>query len=166
MCDVGFGDGPNRAVFRAGVHAIVENSPQWGRRGSYYHPILFPLSSSPRKRDFWVAGTWCALHMIHLRLVPDPITPWWLYAAIYGQDGLPSDLASIRALDPTSSALLEPWFDFTSSQVVGSDPTSPIRQLLTVYLGINDVSAFLRRSDLSQPLWDLQGPSLSITSIA
>jgi hypothetical protein len=137
--DAGYGDGPNRAVFRAGVRILVENSPQWGCRGNYYHPILFPLSTSPRQRDFWVAGTWCALHWIHLGLAPDPISPWWLCAIIHGRDGLPNDLATIRVLDPPSATILEPWFQFTASNILGTDIQNPVRQLLITYLELNDV---------------------------
>jgi hypothetical protein len=79
--------------------------------------------------------------MIHLRLAPDPITPWWVYAAVKGEDSLPKDLAYIRALDPASAAILEPWFTFASSDILGSDVQSPVRQLLIVYLDLNDVSS-------------------------
>jgi hypothetical protein len=132
------GLGPQRAVFRKGVQIILE-MPIWGRRGDHFHPVLFPLNSSPRKKHFWVAGTWSALHMLHLGLAPDPITPWWFYAAVYGENGLPENLAYIRALDPTSATVLEPWFTFTHSDILGNDAGSPIRQLLIVYLELNDV---------------------------
>jgi hypothetical protein len=131
------GIGPNRAVFRAGVHALVD-MPIWGRRGDFFHLVLFPLSESPRKRNFWVGGTWSALHMIHLGLAPDPITPWLLYAAVCGR--LPEKLTYIRALDPSSAAILEPWYNFSASDILGNEPQCQIRQLLVIYLDINDVS--------------------------
>jgi hypothetical protein len=135
----GYGDGPNCAVFRRGVRLLVENSPQWGRRGDFYHPVLSPLITPARLRDFWVAGVWCAIHIIHLGLAPDPVSPWWLFAIVYGQDGLPSDLTGIQALDPNSANILEPWFKFTESDTLDTRNKGLIRQLLVTYLDLSDV---------------------------
>jgi hypothetical protein len=76
--------------------------------------------------------------MIHLGLAPDPITPWLLYAAVCGR--LPEKLTYIRALDPSSAAILEPWYNFSASDILGNEPQCQIRQLLVIYLDINDVS--------------------------
>jgi len=81
--------------------------------------------------------------MVHLGLAPDPITPWWIYVAVNGEGGLPDDLGYIRALDPTSAAVLEPWFSFSPSDILGNDVRCPIRQLLIIYLDLNDVSRIL-----------------------
>jgi hypothetical protein len=77
--------------------------------------------------------------MIHLGLAPDPVSPWWIYAAIFGQHGLPNDLESIAVLDPASAVTLEPWFNFSASDVLGST-SSPVGQLLVTYLEFGSVS--------------------------
>jgi hypothetical protein len=73
-------------------------------------------------------------------LTPDPISPWLLYAAVYGQDGLPRDLNYIRALDPVAAEILEPWFRFHPTNVIDDGFLGPIQQLLITYLEIHEVS--------------------------
>jgi hypothetical protein len=64
-----------------------------------------------------------------------------LLAAVYGKEGLPRDLASICDLDPTSASKLQPWFGFTAADTISDSIYDPVRQLLTVYLDIHDVSS-------------------------
>jgi hypothetical protein len=79
----GVGDGPLRAVLRAGLQALIA-SPLFGLQGDFYHPALLPFPSSPRQGGFWTAGFWCAYYMVTLCLTPDPISPWLFFAVIYG----------------------------------------------------------------------------------
>lgn len=137
------GDGPTRSVLRAGVRKVTENSPIFGLRGEFYHPLFFPVASSYRENAFWVAGFWSAIHVIALRLTPDPITPWLLYAAVYGRDGFPTDLQYIRALDPVSAATLEPWYAFQFTDTLRDGVLGPVQQLLMTYLDIHEVCRLL-----------------------
>jgi hypothetical protein len=134
------GDGPARAVLRAGVLSLVQKSRLFGLRGDYYHPLLMPVSSSSRKGKFWVAGFWTAVHILNLGVTPFPITPWWFYAIAGGKDNLPVDLDYIRVLDAESAADLEPWFKFTAEDILRpNDHTSPVGQLLINHLNFHDV---------------------------
>jgi hypothetical protein len=138
---VAHGNGPKRAVLRAGVRALVQDTPRFGHQGDFFQPIFYSILPTPREKEFWVTGTWCALHLLHLGLMPDPITPWLIYAAVGGKDRFRFDLDYIRALDPTSAKILKPWFEFDETGVLGeNDPLNPIRQLLITYLNISDVS--------------------------
>jgi hypothetical protein len=134
------GNGPTRAIFRAGIQALVQNSSLFGLQGDFYHLTLLQISASPRQSTLWAAGFWCALHMIALGLIPDPITPWLFYAVVFGKEGLPKDLDYIRTLDPASAQLLEPWFQFHPDDVLSpADFSNPVCQLLVQYLNIHDV---------------------------
>jgi hypothetical protein len=108
-------------------------------RGDYYHPSFLPVPSSSRATHFWVAGFWSAIHLVTLLLIPDPISPWLFYSAVYGKEGIPKDLEYIRALDPASATILDPWFTFTATDCLDNNPTGPIQQLLIAYLDIYEV---------------------------
>jgi len=142
--NISTGNGPIRAVLRAGVHKIIERFPIFGLRGDFYHPIFFPVMSSCRTNAFWIAGVWSAIHMMMLHLAPDPISPWLLYAAACGRDGFPTDIGYIRALDPFSATVLEPWFSFNATDTLGDDMTGPIQQLLIAYLELPEVRCLCR----------------------
>jgi hypothetical protein len=133
------GIGPLRATLRAGIHKTIKSNAIFGLRGDFYHPKFFPVASAHRENAFWVAGFWSAIHLIKLSLMPDPISPWLLYAAACGKDGFPTELEYIRALDPRSAAVLEPWYTFHASDILHGDMTGSIQQLLIVYLDLHDV---------------------------
>jgi hypothetical protein len=99
------------------------------------------VASSRREDKFWVAGFWSAVHLVTLLLTPDPISPWLLYAAVYGESGLPTDLESIRALDPHSATTLEPWFALRATDIIGDGVGGPVQQLLMLHLDIHEVSS-------------------------
>jgi hypothetical protein len=124
---------------RAGVAVLTDTFPIFGLRGDYYHPLFVPMVSARRDQYFWIAGFWCALHLIKLRLAPDPITPWLLYAAVYGKEGLPVDVEYIHALDPASATILRPWFSFSATDILDDSLTGPIQQILITYLDIHEV---------------------------
>ena len=136
---VAFGNGPLRAVLRAGVKRITQ-SHIFGLRGNFYHPSFMPVTSTSREKLFWIAGFWSAFHLISLKLAPDPITPWILYAAVYGQDDFAVDLNYIHALDPVSARILEPWFAFRADDVLPDGVGGDLAQLLMVYLGVHEAS--------------------------
>jgi hypothetical protein len=136
--DPGVGDGPLCAVLRAGVFSLTQ-LPIFGLRGEFYHPHFIPMVSILRKQQFWMAGFWSAMHLILLGLAPDPISPWLLYAAVYGKDGLPIDLDYIRALDPTSASILQPWFLFSAADTLDGGIIGLVQQLLITYLDIHEV---------------------------
>jgi hypothetical protein len=133
-------------VLRAGVRHLVNNSPIFNLRGDFYHPAFLPVPSSYRENHFWRAGFWSAFHLITLLLTPDPISPWLLYAAVYGKEGLPKDLDYIRALDPTSANILEPWFAFKATEILHDGVLGPIQQLLMQYLDVHEVCYLLSDS--------------------
>jgi hypothetical protein len=137
------GDGPTRSILRAGVRKLVEGSPIFGLRGDVYHPLFFPVATTIREDMFWIAGFWSAMHLVTLLLTPDPISPWLLYAAVYGESGIPTDIEYIRALDPHSATTLEPWFAFQATDSISDDAGEPIQQLLMHHLGIHEVSSYL-----------------------
>jgi hypothetical protein len=139
LFEAGYGDGPNRSVLRTGIQLLVENSPHWGCRGASYHPLFSAFITPIQLREFWVAGVWCGIHIIHLGLAPDPITPWWLLAVVYGQEGLPTNLSAIEALDPVSAKTLAPWFQFGESDILASENGRLVQQLLITYLEMHDV---------------------------
>src|ERR1700751_646484 len=91
----GVGLGPLRCVIRAGVKQVTQY-PIFGLRGDFYHPHFLSVTSTYRQNLFWVAGFWSAFHLVTLKLMPDPITPWLFYAAIYGKDDFPTDIDYIR----------------------------------------------------------------------
>jgi hypothetical protein len=126
-------------VLRAGVEQLTKGSAIFSRRGNLYHIAFLPINFH-REASFWVAGFWSAIHLIALQLTPDPISPWLLYAALYGKNGFPKDLNYIRALDPASAEILEPWFSFRTTDVIGPGFTGPIQQLLITYLQIHEAS--------------------------
>jgi hypothetical protein len=136
----GVGNGPVCSVLRAGVHRLVEKSPIFNLRGDFYHASFLPVISLHRENSFWVAGFWSAIHLVTLLLAPDPISPWLLYAAAYGKEGFPTDLNYIRALDPTSAQILDPWFAFGAADTLSDDVLGPIQQLLMTYLDVHEVS--------------------------
>lgn len=136
------GTGPLTSVLRAGVRLLVE-MPYFKLGGSFYQLSILPIAvtSLPRQTMFWVAGFWSAIHLIMLSFTPDPISPWLLYAAVYGKRGFPKRLEQIRELDPISADLLEPWFAFGATDTLGP-LLDPVPQLLVNYLGIEEVSHF------------------------
>jgi len=137
---VGTGRGPLAAVLRAGVRKLVE-SAVFNLRGDFYHLDFHPVNFG-RDTAAWIAGFWSAVHLITLKLTPDPISPWLLYAAVYGKGGLPNDLNYIRALDPTAAKILEPWFSSQPTDIISDDLLDPIRQLLITYLEIHEVCCY------------------------
>jgi hypothetical protein len=134
----GIGIGPTRAVLREGVKRLTE-SPIFGLRGDFYHLDFQRVTSSERQNLHWVAGFWSAFHLIALKLTPDPITPWLFYAVVYGESGFPTDIDYIRALDPTSAAILEPWFAFHEGHILPDGVDGEVQQILMVYLEIHEV---------------------------
>jgi hypothetical protein len=135
----GIGRGPLASVLRAGVQIITKKSPVFNLGGDYYQPSFLSVLSNHRVTRFWIAGFWSAVHLITLLLTPDPISPWLFYAAVYGKEGIPTDLAYIRALDPASAKILGPWFTFAATDCLDGDLLGPIHQLLVTYLEIHEV---------------------------
>jgi hypothetical protein len=75
-----------------------------------------------------------------LGLAPDPISPWWILATIFGNKTcMDLDLNYIEALDPDSAKILKPWFGFLASDTLQVASTDPIYQLLVQYLELTDV---------------------------
>ena len=136
--EVGTGKGPLAAVLRAGVQKLVDDSPIFTRRGDFYHLAFLPVNFG-RHTLSWIAGFWSAIHLIALGISPDPISPWLLYAAVYGKNDFPKDLHYIRALDPAAADILEPWFAFSPTDVIGDSLLGSIPQLLVTYLELHEV---------------------------
>ena len=133
-----------RGVVREGVKIIVGNANLFGVRGDFSVPILYPFEPVPEERlvHFWVAGTWSALHIARLGIFPDPITPWWIFAATSGESAFPPDYNIIRILDPAAGQTLKPWFNFHANDILPQlDYVHPVRQLLVNYLDLNDVGS-------------------------
>jgi len=101
--------------------------------------VFSPEASSIRENKFWIAGFWSAFHVIVLKLAPDPISPWLLYAAVYGEAGFPTELEYIHAIDPASATILEPWYSFQATDTLYDSMTGSVRQLLMTYLDIHEV---------------------------
>jgi hypothetical protein len=138
------GNGPCRAVLRAGVRLILQ-AGLFAQHGEFYNPLFYPLDFSTREADYWVAGYWSALHILILGVLPDPITPWLFYASVYEKAGLPLNIDYIHALDPTLANELEPWFNFRAGDILQAhDHMNPVRQLLINRLEIHDVSSLTR----------------------
>ena len=78
--------------------------------------------------------------MVILGLGPEPITPWWILAAIYGQKSLDLELEYIHALDPVSAQPLSPWFNFSAADTLQTIAINdPVHHLLIQYLEMTDV---------------------------
>jgi len=101
--------------------------------------MFLPVASSVRENTFWVAGFWSAFHLVALKLAPDPISPWLLYAAVYGEAGFPTELEYIHAIDPASATILEPWYSFQATDTLSDGMTGAVQQLLMIYLDIHEV---------------------------
>ena len=138
--ELGSGRGPVSSVLRVGVRKLTEGSPIFNLRGDYYHPLFLNVPLSIREQSFWVAGFWSAMHLVTLLLAPDPISPWLLYTAVLGKEGLPKDIRYIRAIDPVSARTLAPWFSFGPADTLTDGVLGPIQQLLVMYLDIHEVS--------------------------
>ena len=134
----GIGNGPVRSVLRAGVKKLTK-LPIFGLRGNFYHPSFMPITSPQRETLFYVAGFWSAFHLISLKLTPDPITPWIFYAAALGKKQFPTDIDYIRALDPASATVLDPWYSFHAGDILQDGLHGEIQQLLINYLDIAEV---------------------------
>jgi hypothetical protein len=117
--------------------------PIFGLRGDFYHLDFQRVTSSERQDMHWVVGFWSAFHWISLKLTPDPITPWLLFAVVYGEAGLPTDINYIRSLDPISAAILEPWFGFHAQDILPDGLDGSLQQILMTYLEIHEVSSIL-----------------------
>jgi hypothetical protein len=127
-----------RAVLREGVTILTE-SPIFGLRGNFYHLNYQDATTSERKNEHWGAGFWSAIHLISLKLTPDPITPWLFYAAVYGESEFPTEQDYIRGMDPYSATILEPWYAFHAGDVLPNGVNGPVQQLLMTYLGVYEV---------------------------
>lgn len=138
----GIGDGPQLATIRASINT-VKTSKLWGELNGFYRPLLYTVPAHPpreRVAQLWAYGALMAIHLVVASLGPDPVSPWILYACIFGTfDHIDPEL--IHYLDPTAAEVLRPWFAFTSSDTFAAlDYFHPVRQLLVTYLDISDVS--------------------------
>jgi hypothetical protein len=137
------GHGPQRGILREGIKLLTSDRSFWGIREDYLVPLLWPLITMPvaaRNRDFWVCGSWAALHMVILGLGPEPIAPWWILAAIYGIKSMDLELDYIEALDPKSAQLLKPWYKFSAADTLQEVAINdPVYRLLIQYLEMTDV---------------------------
>jgi len=110
----GTGDGPVRAVLRNVIsHLLRVNGSWWVPVGGYSSiAIVEGASSVSRRQILWAAGAISAVHMHHLLLGPDPISPWLLYIAMCGTDKVLDSLSlsDIALVDPEIIAKVQDWF--------------------------------------------------------
>jgi hypothetical protein len=128
------------------ISVLVEDHKRWQLLGDFYVPYLLSLQDvklPDRIVQFWRDGAVAAIHMLRLGQGPDPLSPWWILAAIIGDDNAVNlTLDYIYALDPASAKLLTPWFRFSPSDILPLEGywEHPVAQLFVVYLNERNVS--------------------------
>ncbi|KAJ7208187.1 hypothetical protein GGX14DRAFT_566911 [Mycena pura] len=138
------GEGPQRAVYVAGLNARLKDGSRWApSSGFYYRPQLHSIPDLPkpaRRMAFTLDGTWAAMFLIQLGVGPDPLCPFFILAAMQTDRNWVADLtlSYINALDPTAALLLAPWFQITPDQTFKfpRDSAHPGLALAAHHLGI------------------------------
>ena len=139
------GDGLHCAIFCNMVTIFLEGPKRWQKLGDYYIPCLLAIDDFKVPcclALFWRDGAVAAIHMLCLGLGPDPLSPWWILAAIHGNyDVISLSKDYIHALDPTSEKLLFPWFCLLAKDTLPLHNywQHPVTQLFIHYLNEHDV---------------------------
>ncbi|KAF7293108.1 Alternative cyclin Pcl12 [Mycena kentingensis (nom. inval.)] len=129
------GSGPRLAMYTHGLEFVHANTALWGSRGQYTVPVLFPASapSANRQAEFWAAGRWAALSILHRKMAPLPVSPFFVLFVLLGREvfaRLPIGL--IRELDEDMAKRLEPWASLTPASTLLPEniAISPVGELM------------------------------------
>ncbi|KAJ7636687.1 hypothetical protein FB45DRAFT_1138486 [Roridomyces roridus] len=137
------GSGPERSVYLTALKKRLACEDRWASsNSSYKRPLFSPLKVVDHERAaaYRVDGAWAALFLVSLRLGPDPLCPFMLLAASQNSREWISELtlAEIHALDPSTAALLAPWFSVSHDRAFAlpQEASHPALALAATYLPV------------------------------
>ena len=84
-CGIGIGIAPFREVITTALQKLLVDPAFWEERAGYHVPRVSPLVVPPRLCVWKTFGTLLALHLVHVRTAPEPVSPFLVLFLLGGR---------------------------------------------------------------------------------